>query len=165
MMLYLITEKITFQYSQILMICTSMWTKELNLQQWTCPRIHLSMRNSHYNGCSVLKHGKNIAIIAIPELDTILIENNYSDVSAQEIKRSCIWHKHLPFSWTEPNLFECTSFHLVFYLGFIRCVGKCFSSQTDGVVVALNRANITQNKKNNKKGPARTVIQVSKSPT
>ena len=24
---------------------------------------------------------------------------------------------------------KCTSFHLVFYLGFIRCVGKCFTSQ------------------------------------
>ena len=31
---------------------------------------------------------EDIVIIAVPELDTTLIENNYSDVSVKDIKRS-----------------------------------------------------------------------------
>ena len=40
----------------------------------------------HWVLCS--ERWEYIVIIAVPDLDTILIENNYSDVSAQEIKRS-----------------------------------------------------------------------------
>ena len=40
----------------------------------------------HWVLCS--ERWEDIVIIAVPELDTIVIENNYSDVYAQEIKRS-----------------------------------------------------------------------------
>ena len=40
----------------------------------------------HWVLCS--ERWEDIVIIAVPELNTILIENNYPDVSAQEIKRS-----------------------------------------------------------------------------
>ena len=38
----------------------------------------------HWVLCS--ERWKDIVIIAVPELNTTLVENNYSDVSAQEIK-------------------------------------------------------------------------------
>ena len=37
---------------------------------------------------------EDIVIIAIPELDTIPIENSYSDVSAQEVERSYFNRPH-----------------------------------------------------------------------
>ena len=40
----------------------------------------------HWVLCS--ERWEDIVIIAVPELDTILIETNYLDVSTQEIKRS-----------------------------------------------------------------------------
>ena len=40
----------------------------------------------HWVLCS--KRWEDIVIIAVPELSTILTENNYPDVSAQEIRRS-----------------------------------------------------------------------------
>ena len=40
----------------------------------------------HWVLCS--ERWEDIVIIAVPKLDTILIENNYLDVSTQEIKRS-----------------------------------------------------------------------------
>ena len=40
----------------------------------------------HWVLCSEI--WEDIVIIAVPELDTIAIENNYLDVSVQEIKRS-----------------------------------------------------------------------------
>ena len=40
----------------------------------------------HWVFCS--ERWEDIVITAVPELNTIQIENNYSDVSAQEVKRS-----------------------------------------------------------------------------
>ena len=37
---------------------------------------------------------EDIMIIAVPELDTILIENNYLEVSTQEMKRSYLDRPH-----------------------------------------------------------------------
>ena len=46
----------------------------------------------HWVLCS--KRWEDIVIIAVPELNTIPIENNYPDVSAQEIKRSYFDRPH-----------------------------------------------------------------------
>ena len=46
----------------------------------------------HWVLCS--ERWEGIVIIAVPELNTILIENNYSDESAQEIKRSYLDGPH-----------------------------------------------------------------------
>ena len=46
----------------------------------------------HWVLCS--ERWKDIVIIAVSELDTILIENNYSDVSAKEVKRSYLNRSH-----------------------------------------------------------------------
>ena len=46
----------------------------------------------HWVLCS--ERWEDIVIIAVPELDTILIENYYLDVSAQEIKKSYFDRPH-----------------------------------------------------------------------